>query len=375
MLDTITGDASAISPATGDWLERIRTIGEQQLAPMVRRIDAEGVYPEAVMRALGGAGAFAAHLPKLAPEGGDLAAAIRAMAAIGEHCLSTAFCMWCQNALAWYIDCSENASLRQSLGAAVARGAALGGTGLSNPMKTLFGIETIRLTGRRVAGGYRVSGLLPWVSNLGAGHYFAGIFEDAERPKRYVMAAIPCDSEGLRLADGARFLALDGSATYALRLREVFVPEAMLLADPIDAYLPRIRAGFVLLQTGMAFGLIEGCIRLMRQAGVSLGHVNRYLPQQPDAIAEDLAALIARVERLAATPFETGPAYWRAVLTARLRVGEAAVEAAHAAMLHCGARGYVTTGTAQRRLREAYFVAILTPATKQLRKMLAEMPH
>jgi len=38
-------------------------------------------------------------------------------------------------------------------------------------------------------------------------------------------------------------------------------------------------------------------------------------------------------------------------------------------------RGYVTTGAAQRRLREAYFVAIVTPATKQLKKMLADMKH
>ncbi len=40
--------------------------------------------------------------------------------------------------------------------------------------------------------------------------------------------------------------------------------------------------------------------------------------------------------------------------------------------LHQGARGYVSTGAAQRRLREAYFVAIVTPATKHLRKMLAD---
>jgi hypothetical protein len=44
-------------------------------------------------------------------------------------------------------------------------------------------------------------------------------------------------------------------------------------------------------------------------------------------------------------------------------------------MLHCGARGYIATAPAQRRLREAYFVAIVTPATKQLKKMLAEMAH
>ena len=42
-------------------------------------------------------------------------------------------------------------------------------------------------------------------------------------------------------------------------------------------------------------------------------------------------------------------------------------------MLHCGARGYITDGVAQRRLRESYFVAIVTPATKQLRKMLADL--
>ena len=54
-------------------------------------------------------------------------------------------------------------------------------------------------------------------------------------------------------------------------------------------------------------------------------------------------------------------------------IAEASVAAAHAAMLHCGARGYLKSHRAQRRLREAYFVAIVTPATKQLRKMLADM--
>ena len=65
--------------------------------------------------------------------------------------------------------------------------------------------------------------------------------------------------------------------------------------------------------------------------------------------------------------------YWRTVVELRLEAGDASVAAAHAAMLHCGARGYLMSHRAQRRLREAYFVAIVTPATKQLRKMLADM--
>jgi hypothetical protein len=74
-----------------------------------------------------------------------------------------------------------------------------------------------------------------------------------------------------------------------------------------------------------------------------------------------------------ATPFgccESSPQH-----QTRRAAGEASVAAAHWAMLHCGARGYVSTGAAQRRLRESYFVAIVTPATKQLRKMLADMPR
>jgi hypothetical protein len=106
-----------------------------------------------------------------------------------------------------------------------------------------------------------------------------------------------------------------------------------------------------------------------------LGHVNKYLDVQPEHIAEKLAGMEREVARLAATPFETDPGYWRAVIEARLAASEASISAASAAMLHCGARGYLANARAQRRLREAYFVAIVTPAIKQLRKMLADMAN
>ena len=106
-----------------------------------------------------------------------------------------------------------------------------------------------------------------------------------------------------------------------------------------------------------------------------LGHVNKYLDVQPEHLAEKLDGIEATVAQLAPTPFESDPAYWRAVIEARIAVSEPSVAAAHAAMLHCGARGYVANAAAQRRLREAYFVAIVTPATKQLKKMLADMAH
>ncbi|MBI5130854.1 MAG: acyl-CoA/acyl-ACP dehydrogenase [Rhodopseudomonas palustris] len=368
-----TGDAAALPGA--EVVEAVRALSARELPSLVNRIDTEGYYPEDLMRAFGRLGAYAHHLPGKSPSV-DLMTSINAMAAAGEHCLSTSFCMWCQDALAWYIYASDNDHLRTGIGPQIASGAVLGGTALSNPMKSLFGIEPMRLKGRRVAGGYVVKGLLPYVSNLGPDHYFGGIFEVEDGgTTRNVMAAIPCAAEGLSLADNAKFTALDGTRTFAVQMRDVSVPDEWVIADPVDDYIKRIRAGFILLQAGMEFGLIRDCLRLIEQTKGPLGHVNKYLDVQAEPIAEGLATMEAEVARLAATPFETDRDYWRAVIEARLAAGDASVAAAHAAMLHCGARGYVAGATAQRRLREAYFVAIVTPATKQLRKMLADMAH
>jgi alkylation response protein AidB-like acyl-CoA dehydrogenase len=367
-------EAAPAAITATDVVSAVRAVAARELPPLVHKIDAEGFYPESIMRTLGRAGAYAQHLPVGVNKNPDLGKAIAAMAAAGEHCLSTSFCMWCQDALGWYIYASENGSLKTSLGPRVASGEALGGTALSNPMKSFFGIETIRLKGKRVDGGYVVKGLLPFVSNLGDDHYFGAIFEVSE-PERPVMAIVPCASAGLTLAANTKFVALDGTRTFAVQMRDVFVPDAYLIADPVDDYIKKIRSGFVMLQAGMAIGLVRDCIALAEQTKGPLGHVNKYLDIQPEHLAENLNALETTVAELAATPFESDPAYWRAVIEARIAASDLSVMAAHAAMLHCGARGYVATATAQRRLREAYFVAIVTPATKQLKKMLADMAH
>ncbi|MFZ2099450.1 MAG: acyl-CoA dehydrogenase family protein [Oricola sp.] len=353
-------------------IEAVTQIATRDLAPLVFDIDQKGVYPEEVIRSLGAAGAYASHAPM--SDGGDfdLESSIRAMTAVGEQCLSTAFCMWCQDALGWYIATSDNAALKAELGPKVASGEILGGTGLSNPMKTLFGIEGLKLKGKRVDGGFEISGVLPWVSNLGDDHYFGAIFSLPEEDNRMVMVVVDCANEGVKLMQNAEFTALDGTRTFGLQFRNAFVPESRVLADPIDAYIPRIRAGFILLQAGMAFGMIRSCIALMEQAGQSLSHVNCFLPDQPDDFRARLEAMEKEVYELAKTPFDPSKDYFIRVLKARLAAGDASVAAAHNAMLHCGARGYVRQGAAQRRLREAYFIAIVTPATKQLRKMLAD---
>ncbi len=51
-------------------------------------------------------------------------------------------------------------------------------------MKSFFGIEKLKLRGRRVEGATSWRGALPWVSNLGSDHFFGTIFEVEGAPRR-----------------------------------------------------------------------------------------------------------------------------------------------------------------------------------------------
>jgi alkylation response protein AidB-like acyl-CoA dehydrogenase len=354
----------------GDLSERVRSLVTAELAPLTNAIDKGEIYPADILRKLGGIGAWAAHLP--ADGIADLRPAIAAMAVIGECCGATSFMAWCQNTLAWYVGNTDNSALKARLLDRVASGAMLGGTGLSNPMKSFFGIETLKLKGRQVEGGYVVRGSLPWVSNLGADHVFGTIFELEDQPGETVMFIADCASEGISIQPCPPFLAMDGTGTFSVHFRDAFIPDHLILAAPAAPFVKKIRAGFILLQAGMALGLIRDCIAIMKSLRRSLGHINAYLDQQPEDFEASLARDESEAMALAATPYDASADYWQRVISIRLRLGEASVAAAHAAMLHCGARGYLKSHRAQRRLREAYFVAIVTPATKQLKKMLSD---
>lgn len=365
-----TVSATAVSDA--DFLAGVQMRVRDELPGQAPAIDEHGLYPREAMANLGRAGLFSAHLGEhTLLDRPDLGMAVRAMSEVGAECMSTAFCTWCQDASGWYLENTRNTALKETLQHGIATGAVMAGTGMSNPMKTLAGFEGFKLKAVRAEGGYVVSGVLPWVSNLGPDHWFATVLQDAEDPRHLMFAMVRCGQPGVEIRQNAKFIALEGTGTYAVLFRRAFIADAMMLADPVADDVRRILPGVILLQTGMGMGVVAACNTLMDDSNRTHATANQYLPRGPSYYRETREALLAEITTLARTPTENSPDFMRRVLSARLATSELALDAAQSALLHAGSRGYLQGSPVNRRLRESYFVAIITPSIRHLRKELA----
>jgi alkylation response protein AidB-like acyl-CoA dehydrogenase len=356
-------------------IEAVRAIAQGPLAQQAHAID-RGAYPEAVLKQLAAAGAMGAHLPQADGTPGDFGLAIAAMAEASRVCGATGFMMWCQSVAGLYMQASGNSALAGERLARHLRGESLGGTGLSNPMKSFAKIEALLLKATPVEGGYRINGTLPWVSNLAADHYFgaiAAVSTADESASREIMFMLRCDAPGVTLKACPEFSGMEGTGTFSVHCKDLFVGTDDLVADPAKPFIARIRGGFVLLQCGMAAGIIQGAISSMWAVEGQLGHVNQYLEDRPADLQAEFDALLARIMKLAETPFDASTDYFVNVLDTRSHCAELSLRAANSALLHQGARGYLMQSDVQRRVREAQFVAIVTPAIKHLRKEMARL--
>ncbi len=349
-----------------EFLTNISQFAHQSLDPVA--ID-KGYYPIAEMGKLARLGAFSAHLSSQGSRFGD---AILATAKIGEVCGTTGFLSWCHQVCGLYLDQSENTALRDKILPSHIVGDSFGGTALSNPMKTFANIESMILRASKVDGGYVVSGTLPWISHIAPNQYCGAIasvevggnitkdiffllsFDDARRGQWKLN---PCPT----------FSGMEGSSTWQIELNQYFVPDETIIADPAKAFIERIRGAFVLMQLGIGAGIIQGAINDIVAVDAQLGHVNQFLEDQAGGLQEALDDLVAQTLSLAKTPFETHKDFFLDVLSTRATAASLSLQATQAALLHQGARGYLMSAAPQRRIREAHFVAIVTPAIKHLR--------
>ncbi|GAB1260611.1 acyl-CoA dehydrogenase family protein [Aurantivibrio plasticivorans] len=358
-------DTQAFSD-TDKVLADVETIAREQLKPLANRIDQEGFYPVDTLQALGEAGAFACHLDQY---GQRFDVALQTMQSISRYCGSTGFVAWCHDVCGLYMEQSANPSLLARL-PAHALAQTMGGTALSNPMKAITGIENMALTAEPVDGGYVVSGTLPWVSHIRPGQYcgaIAGVKAANSSRISHEMMFLLDVNDAVALRKCPKFSAMEGTSTWAIALDKYFVGTESIIADPLGPYIQKIRAAFILLQMGIGIGVCQGAIDSILEVEADLGHVNQFLHDRPQELLAEFEEIGARTMALAKTPYAQEKEFLLDVLDLRAQASEFGLKATQSALLHQGARGYLMQSPVQRRIREAQFVAIVTPAIKHLR--------
>jgi alkylation response protein AidB-like acyl-CoA dehydrogenase len=335
----------------------------QHLEPRVTSIDLEGVVPSDFLQTLGENGSFLEGQSEVEVTARNLSL----IEEVASFCCSTAFMVWCHVTAMSYVRNGQSQYLKQEILPKLAAGRVLGGTGLSNPMKFYAGMESLRLKANRTHDGCRIQGMLPFVSNLGQGHWF-GVVAECDESQR-VMALIPCDTEGLTLTERTEFVGMNGTGTYNCHFNDVNIPEEYVLADDADELVRRIRPAFVLTQVGMALGLVRACIENMYRLRHKQRGANQYLPYQPSALEERLRALRKEADRLAVNLERVT---MQEIFRLRLDCAYLALDATNAGVLHSGGAAYVRSSPAHRRLREAHFIALVTPTVTHLEKVLQD---
>lgn len=333
----------------------------QELRPYVKKIDVDAYYAEDFLRKLGEAGLFSSSGRT---EKEVLLDELTLVKETATTCMTTAFCLWCHLAALTYVRNTENEGLKSDLLVKLENGTLLGGTGLSNPMKYYAGLEQLHLKAVRTNGGYIISGTLPAVSNLGGNHalgFIAGVNED-----KRIMCFLSSNADGITMRERKDYLGLNGSATYVCVFNEVFVPDERVISEDADAFVKKVRPKFIAYQIPLGFGVMDASIRSIEKVSNKQNGCNEFLQIQPIKLQDEKEKLEETLKEL----IYSNHMDWKAIAKVRLETAYLTLEAVQAAMLHQGGAAYTKASSSGRRLREAYFLANLTPTIKHLEKLL-----
>lgn len=329
------------------------------LKPLVKKIDLEGFYAVQFIRNLGSDGFFtSAGLNSTDVQRRE----IGIIQETAKSCMTTAFCLWCHFALLTYVRHSENDKLKELFLNRLENGELLGGTGLSNPLKHYEGLEKLFLKAEPTAGGYYISGTLPSVSNIGPDHIFALIAGKDDHTQ--IMAIVPCSAKGVTMVPRTEYLGLNGSATFTVMLKRVFVPDSYIISETANLFIKKVRSIFISYQIPLGFGVIEESIRSIEKVENKQNGCNQYLKIQPEHLKQELIQLQNELNS------SIHNNRFKELADIKLRTVYLTLRAVEASMLHQGSAAYTKESSSARRLKEAYFLANLTPTVKHLEKLL-----
>jgi alkylation response protein AidB-like acyl-CoA dehydrogenase len=315
-----------------------------QIRLRANELDQSGDWPAEDLALLGEAGAFRAAIPReLGTEHSGLAQHLL-YEEIARASLAVSLILSQRDAAVGLIVASDSPAKEQLL-PRLASGNVFITVGIAQLTTSRQGAEPA-LRAERIAGGYRLHGLIPWCT--GAAKAEQIVVGAVAENGRQVLFLLPSDARGVRLDTPMQLAAMRATWTSSLRCDGVHIDDAMVLktGDRVLARANQLPLG----QTFLAMGLCRAAIDL-------IGELNSATADRAIARLDSQLALVHTEVMALSQPGSEGPAN-DAAPAIRGRCGDLALRATHAAVALYKGTGLMAGHPAQRLAREALFLLV-----------------
>ena len=339
-------------------LHAVWQIADEFLRPCAAEADRGGVAGPVAdnVRRLGAAGMFGLGIPtEYGGLGADAVTRHEYAEILASACGVTAFTQQQIQTGTRLIAEGENEALKRELLPALASGRGRCGVALSHLRR--HGPPVVRAA--EVAGGYRVDGLIPWITGWGLADGFAlgATLEGGDHLFTYVDKKQ--DGAALSASAPLALIVMAASDTVEVEVRDLFIPgERVLAVRPAEA-LKVADDKAITTHAALPLGNARGCARYLRELAARPGRET--LGQTAFALTLEIDG--CRREALTWCDCAAHPDYKTHALRARATANVLALRAAHATVIATGGSAHLVTSAPQRLLREAQFygTAVLTP--------------
>jgi isovaleryl-CoA dehydrogenase len=375
-------------PSFSPEIERLRSIAAELsttvLATHRERVDREGTWPEASLRAMADAGLMGLHIPEhLKGHGQGLLALAVVTEELGRNCSSAAMCFGMHSVAAKVLTTKATPYHEEQFLVPIAEGRHMTSLALSEPGTGAF-FFLPRMQFSKDGNSIILNGEKSFVTSGGhADSYVVSAVPPGSEidPGAFTCFVVEGDTAGLQWQHDWDGFGMRGNSSRGLRLENVRIPESNLLGSEGDqiwyvfeVVAPYFVIGMSAVYLGIAQAALEETIsHLKHRTHVHSGETLSTIPALSHQVAE-MWTSIQRTRQLvhhAARLGEAGaPETPLALFAAKADVAEMVTNVTQQAMILAGGRGYSKNSTIGRLLRDAQASHVMAPTTQLLKTWL-----
>ena len=362
-------------------LEQIRAFAQKEIAPRAKASDETGKFPTEIVAQLGELGLMGMMVPEQWGGAGlDAVSYAMAMEEVSAACASTGVIMSVNNSLVC-APLNEFGSdhIKENFLKPLAQGKKLGCFALSEPG---YGSDPagLKLSAKKVEGGYRLNGSKNWITNGKEADYclvFATLNPEL-RHKSICAFLVDTKTKGFQVSKLEDKLGITASSTAALFFDDVFVPAENLVGQEGQGFkvamwtLDGGRIGIASQALGIARCAFEASKRFAterEQFGAPIAKL-----QAIQFFIADMATRLQAARLLtwnAARLKDSGEKYSKAAAMAKLAASEAANWIATKGIQVHGGYGFTKEYVVERNFRDAKITEIYEGTSEIQRIVIA----